>query len=550
MPRARKGSSARPECGFTFDDATCVERGEHFCVPRADHAQAFFEEILVHTKGRFARTKFLLASWQRDEIVRPLFGRVRWDVETQRYVRSYRIGWIELARKNGKSELLAGIALYLLCADGEESAEIYGAAKDRDQARKVFDVAMRMVQLSPVLSKRLTIKAHEKRIIDERTASYYETIAADAAGNLGHNPHGIIFDEVLTQPSADLWNALRTAMGTREQPLMIAATTAGNDPASFAKVQHDEYERVAEDPARAPHVFVCMRNMPADADPYDEKNWQFPNPALGDFLSVQSLRDEVAEAKADPAKENAFRQFRANQWVSQVTRWMPLHLWDAAANVQMVVEERLHGETAFGGLDLSATTDLTAWVLWLPEHHTALWRFWTPEAQVPFLDRHTGGRASVWVREGFLNVTEGDWIDYDAVHAQIERDKRDFRLVRVGYDQKEATATAQHMQRLELDIEPVYQGFSLSESLKELMRLVKSGQFCHGAHPVARWCADSVEVKRDDQDRIKIVKPDRGASGKRIDGIAAAANAINVWQHYEHEQRDSVYEERGMAVLG
>src|SRR5437870_8628787 len=273
MARTSSAAEPLPVCRRTHRGVSCRKRGDHFCKQRADHVQAFFAELLFHTKGRFSRLPFILADWQRDDIIRPLFGTVRWDPEIDRYVRLYRIAWIEIARKNGKSELLAGIALYLLCADDEEGAEIYGAAKDRDQARKVFDVAARMVQLSPVLSKRLVVKAHEKRIIDEKTASYYETVAADAKGNLGHNPHGIIFDEILTQPSPDLWNALRTAMGTREQPLLVAATTAGNDPASFAAKEHEFCVRVSEDASVDPTRFVYARNTPSDADPWDESNW-------------------------------------------------------------------------------------------------------------------------------------------------------------------------------------------------------------------------------------------------------------------------------------
>jgi len=206
--------------------------------------------------------------------------------------------------------MLAGIALYLLCADNEEGAEIYGAAMDRDQARKVYDVAARMVRLSPVLSKRLTVRDSAKRIVDEQTASYYEAIPADAGGNLGHNPHGIVFDEILTQKNGDLWDALRTGMGTRTQPLMVAATTPGNDPAGWCGQMHLEMERVAEDPERAPHILVFLRNLPMDSDPFDESNWAWPNPALGDFLSMQAIRDEAIEARNDPAKENAYRQFR------------------------------------------------------------------------------------------------------------------------------------------------------------------------------------------------------------------------------------------------
>jgi phage terminase large subunit-like protein len=551
--RGLSGSSRSPlpVCGFTFDGVSCTAAGDHFCVQRADHVQAFFEEILVHTKGRFARRPFILTRWQREEIVRPLFGQVRWDGEWEMYVRVFRVAWIELARKNGKSELLAGIALYLLCADGEESAEIYGAARDRDQARKVFDVAMRMVQLSPVLSKRLTVKAHEKRIVDERTGSYYETIAADAAGNLGHNPHGIIFDEVLTQRDGSLWHALRTAMGTRAQAMMVAATTAGDDPASFAAVEHAECERIAEQPHRAKHRFVYCRNTPKKADPWDERNWRHANPALGEFLSIESLREEAAEAKLDPAKENAFRQYRLNQWVQQTTRWMPLHLWDRCGG--LVVEEKLKGRRCVAGLDLASTTDLAAWVLLFPPdgagRFEVLWRFWTPEAQVKFLSSHTGGQAAVWVKQGLLRATEGDWIDYEGgIHPQIEADKQAFRIVKVGYDQKEATATAQFMQRLGLEVEPVTQGYGLSSGLKEIMRQVKSEGLNHGGHPVARWNADSAEVRQDDLERIKLVKPVRGTSGKRIDGIAALGNAVHVWLDLDGSET-SVYEERDLVVL-
>ncbi len=528
-------------CGFTFRDQSCNEYGPHLCVPRVVKVTGFFETILVHTKGRYARKPFILAPWQKDEILTPLFGVVEWDDEHGLYRRRYSIAWLEVARKNGKSELDAGVALYLTCADDEEGAEIYGCAGDRDQARKVYDVAERMVQLSPVLSKRLTVKSHAKRIIDERSGSYYEVIASDVGGNLGHNPHGIVFDEVLTQKDGGLWHALRTGMGARVQPLMLASTTAGNDPATFAAQQSQEMVRVSEDPDRAPHVFTYLRNTPKDADPWDEANWHYANPALGDFLSIKALRDEALEARNDPAKENAFRQFRLNQWVQQTTRWISLHIWDGCngplgkwdVSYQTIVRDKLKGAKAFAGLDLASTTDLASWSLWFPDTGHVLWRFWTPEAQIPFLDKHTGDRASVWVRQGWLTATPGDWIDYQSIHESIDQDTNEFDVLMVGYDQKEATATAQYMQGIELDISPVYQGFALSGSLKELMRLLKAGSFIHGGNPVARWNADSAEIKRNDEDKIKIVKPERQASGKRIDGIVALANAINVWQWWE-----------------
>ena len=546
-PRSRAGKA----CGYTFDRKTCTKKGPHYCEPRADRVVAFFGELLVHTKGRWARRAFVLEPWQEYEIIRPLFGEVVWSSEWQCYVRRYRIAYIILGRKNGKSEIVAGIALYMLVGDDEEAAEVYGAARDTKQARKVWEPAERMRTLSEELRSRLGVNKNEKRIFDLATGSYYEIVPADSLGELGSNPHCSIIDEVLSQRDDGFYNAQRTAMGTRVQPLLVLISTETNDPSGFGAHQIDEAEKVQGSPATLPHVFAYVRKtprndeeleriraqfpdsptLPVSCDPWDERNWRHANPALGSFLSLTALREEAMEAKDDPTKENAFRQFRLNQRVSQVTRWLPLHLWDSSGG--LIVPDKLKGRPCYGGLDLASTTDLAAWVLLFPDDVgglEVLWRFWTPEAQLQRLDAYTGGSASVWQREGLLEVTEGDWIDYSAIHSRIEADKALYRLAKVGYDPKEATATAQWMMGIGLDVEPVPQGYALSSSLKELMRLVKAGLLHHGGHPVARWHADSAEVRRSDEDHIKLVKPDRAAAKTRIDGIAAAATAIKVWQ--------------------
>jgi len=481
---------------------------------------------LVHTKGRWARKSFLLEDWQEHEIIRPLFGEVVWSTETRSYVRRYRIAYIILARKNGKSEIAAGIALYMLVGDDEEAAEVYGAARDTKQAKKVWEPAERMRTLSPDLSKRLGVNKNEKRIFDLSTGSYYEIVPADSLGELGSNPHCSIIDEVLSQRDDGFYNSQRTAQGTRDQPLLLLISTETNDPTSFGAHQIDEAERVQSDPASMPHIFAYVRKTPMEADPWDEANWYHANPALGQFLSLTSLREEAMEAKADPTKENAFRQFRLNQRVQQVTRWMPLHLWDATAG--LVDPDTLGGEPFYGGLDLASTTDLAAWVLYFPNTSEVLWRFWTPEAQLKTLDDHTGGQASVWARQGLLTATEGDWIDFEAIQSQMDADLSRFSCQGVGYDKWGAASVVQWLQRNDVDVTPVNQGYALSPALKELMRLVKAKSIHHGGHPVARWNADSAEVKRDDADNIKLVKPERGASGKRVDGIAALADALTV----------------------
>jgi phage terminase large subunit-like protein len=547
-----------PVCGRTFDGRTCRKRGDHLCKPRADHAIAFAQEICVHTKDRWARTAFILAPWQRDDIVTPLFGEVRWDTEWNAYVRRYRIAWIELARKNGKSELLAFVALYMLVADGVEGAEIYGCAMDKPQAHKVFDVAARMVKLSPVLSRRLRVIEHQARIVDENTGSYYEVVAADGMGNLGHNPSAVIFDEVLTQPNGDLWSAMRTGMGTRMQPLMIAATTAGNDPASFAKSEHDECVKIADNPARAPHRFVYLRNLPDDADPWDERNWFVFNPALGDFLSIEALREEAQEARNDPKRENAFRQYRLNQWVRQSTRWMPMHLYQLCAGTEAgepaALRAQLARRPAWGGLDLASKLDLTAWCLIVPDglddHVSALWRFWLPEAGVEFLDKHTDNRVTQWANAGWITVTPGEVIDYDTVYADIAEDCASLRVADISYDEWSGEPVRQAIEKqTKVTMYPVAQTYKgMTHGMTELMALTKSRGWSHHNNPVAAFCFDNVEVRSPsgEPDLIRPDKPERGKVGKRIDAVPTAAMAVSGWRLRGQKIRKS----SRMVVMG
>jgi phage terminase large subunit-like protein len=446
-----------PPCDRTFRKAVCGKRGPHYCAPRADRVVAFFPSYLCHTKGAHKRKPFVLRAWQEHEIIRPLFGEVLWSDEWGCYVRRYRIAYVVVARKNGKSELAAGILLYLLCADDEEAAEVYGAAKDTKQAGKVFEPAARMVELSSKLRPVVRHNKHSRRLIYERTASYYEIITADAKGELGHNPHGFCLDEVLSQPDGKLWEALETAVGARLQELLVCLTTETDDPHSFGADLIDEADRVMADPARAPHAFAFVRrlpktdealerlrevmgdhpDLPVSLDPFDEANWKWPNPGLDEFKSRDSMRRLALEAHNEPKKENGFRQLQCNQRVQQVTRFMPLHLWDAckgevAANPSWL-DDRLAGQPCVAGLDLSARFDLTAWAL-LFDNGWVRWRLWLPEAAIDELDPHLDGKLSLWAKQGWVTATDGDVIDYDRVYADIASDHDRFRIRRVVYD--------------------------------------------------------------------------------------------------------------------
>lgn len=524
----------------------CDETGEHLCLPRAIRACGFFDNVLVHTKGQFARKPFVLTDWQRNEIVGPLLGTVEYHAEAEAYRRRYRMGWIELARKNGKSELLAGLALYLLAFDGEEGAEIYGAAKDRDQARIIWDVASRMVQLSPTLNRRegLRVRNHDRRIVDARTGSFYAVLARDALGNLGLNPSAILFDEVIAQPDGRLWEAMRTAAGARTEPLMVAATTAGDDPSSFAAGEHAQCVKVADDPDRERHRFVFLRNTPIEADVFDEKVWHYANPALGDFLSIQALRDEANEARNDPTKENSFRQFRCNQWVSQSTRWMPMNLYrECTGDLWPTADwglNLLKGREVWCGLDLSAKLDLTSFCVFAPprgeEPGHAMWWHWLPEDSLPALNTSTSNKAQGWVKQGFLRLMPGGVIDYDLLCQDIVELLAPFKPREIVYDKWSGEYTRQLLEKAlgkrtaVIPNDPTYVGMTMP--MRELMALTVEHSWQHHANPVALFCFDSVEVKRavDNPDLLKPVKPERTPNQVRIDAVVTAALAVGGWR--------------------
>lgn len=552
---------ASEPCGYVLDDIECVEIGDHFCVPRANHAQAFFEELLVHTKGSYARKRFMLRPWQRDDIIRPLFGRVVWSDELQDYKRQYEIAWIEIARKNGKSELLAGIMLYLLVADGEESAEVFGVARNREQASLVFDVAAQMVRYSPVLAKRLKITAHKKRIFDEKTHSFYQVIAADAQSALGSNPSGVGADEILAWRDGGMWDSLRTGMGSgaRRQPLMAAATTAGNDPEGFAGLMHKEMERIAEDPDRSPHTFVYLRNVSVDADPWDEKHWADANPALGDFLSVEAMRKQALEARTNPISEMAFRQFRLNQWQNSTVRWMRMHDWDKCKGTVhrdgFATLAAFEGQECWFGLDLAARQDLTALCYLFPSADGVdlAWRFWASEAAVQRLDQLNSNRFTRFAKDGWLTITEGDVLDFERVYSDIEADARRFTILGGDADKWSSDPVIQEIESRTY----VNQIFSysndfthMSDGMHRLFEMVIEKELRHHDNPLARFCFDACEarVAKYDPDLIRPDKPNRTTAAKRIDAVPAAIMAVNAW-HTRGNDQYSLYETEDVLVL-
>lgn len=509
----------------------------------AQVAVNFFERLLVHSKGEWAGKPFRLQPWQRDQIIKPLFGWKRQDG-----TRKFRRAYIEVPRKNGKSTLSSGIALYLLFADGESGAEIYSAAADRDQASIVFDEARSMVDASAELSKRAQV--FKKAIIVPGTRSTYRVLSADAYTKHGLNAHGIIFDELHAQPTRDLWDVLTTSTGARRQPLTLAITTAGYDRESICYELHAYAEKVLKGIIADEEFFSYIAKADDDDDWMLPATWQKANPGLGVTVKVDYLEAEAKRAAQTPAYQNTFRRLHLNQWTSQETRWLPIEKWDKCD--RPITEKLLEGAVCYGGLDLASTSDIAAFVLDFPaepgepENHVWLPHFWIPKDNLIERARHDRVPYDAWARDGLVTVTEGNVIDYSIIIRDIEALGERFNIKEIAFDRWGAFQISQQLEGAGFTMVGFGQGFvSMSPPMKELLRLVLDGKLSHGANPVLRWMADNMVVS---SDAAGNVKPNKEKSREKIDGIVAGLMALDRAVRHGGAPK-SVYETRGVLML-
>jgi phage terminase large subunit-like protein len=508
---------------------------------QADLAVQFFK-ALRHTKGRWAGQPFTLLPWQ-ERIIRDLFGTLRPDGRRQ-----YRTAYIEIPRKAGKSTLAAAIGLYLLF-EGEPGAEVYSAAADRDQASIVFEQAKAMVEGSPELAR--FAETFRRSIAVPRLNATYKVLSADAPTKHGLNAHGIVFDELHAQPNRELWDVLTTSTGAREQPLVVAITTAGYDRESICYELHEYAAKVRDGVIEDPSFYPCIFAAGDDAEWDAEETWYQSNPSLGETVSVEFYESEARRAREMPAYQNTFRRLYLNQWTQQHTRWIDLHLWDDNSGV--VDENSMGSRECYGGLDLASVSDMTAWALVFPhaddpEMVDVLPRFWCPESKLHDSTNRYRDQYRQWAREGFLTVTPGDATDYSYVREQILRDAERFRVVDLNIDRLfQAHQLAMELENEGMAVFGMGQGFiSMATPVAEFHRRLLNRKINHGGNPILRWMADGVVVRQDPAGNLK---PDKANSQTKIDGIVATIMALDRHMRHMSGPRGSVYETRGLATV-
>lgn len=521
-----------------------MAKGSHYDKDAADFAVSFIEE-LCHTKGTWAGKKFELIDWQ-EQIIRDVFGTLK-----PNGYRQFNTAYIEVPKKNGKSELAAAVALLLLCGDGEQRAEIYGCAADRNQAKIVFDVAVDMVRYCPALAKRVKITESQKKIEYIPTRSVYQVLSADVANKHGFNTHGVIFDELHTQPNRKLYDVMVQGSGdARMQPLYFLITTAGNNTESICYEVHQKALDIIAG-RKIDHTFYpVIFGAEMDEDWTDPKVWKKANPSLGETIGIDKVEAACDSAKQNPGEENAFRQLRLNQWVKQSFRWMPMDKWDKCAFA--VNEDELEGRVCYGGLDLSSTTDITAFVLVFPPEsddgrYVILPYFWIPEECMDLRVRRDHVPYDLWERQGLLQTTEGNVIHYGFIEKFIERLGERFNIREIAFDRWGAVQMVQNLEGMDFTVVPMGQGFKdMSPPTKELMKLTLEEKLAHGGHPVLRWMMDNIFIRTDPAGNIK---PDKEKSTEKIDGAVATIMALDRAIRCGNDAATSVYDSRGLLFI-
>ena len=516
----------------------------HYDKEKADRAVKFIEN-LCHTKGKWAGKRFWLLPWQ-EQLIRDIFGIVKPDG-----YRQFRTAFVEICKKVGKSELAAAIALYLLYADNEPSAEVYGAAADRQQASIVFDVAKQMVEMSPALLKRSKIMGATKRIVNYGNAGYYQVLSAEVGGKHGFSVSGLVFDEIHTQPNRQLYDVLtKGSSDARQNPLHFIITTAGTDRHSIAYELHTKAIDILEGRRVDPTFYPVVYGLKDDEDWEDEANWYKVNPSLGYTVDIERLRDAYHEAKQNPADEITFRWLRMNQWVSSTTAWIPDQIYQRG-NEEIDLKS-LEGRDCYGGLDLSSTGDITAFVLMFPprneeEKYILLPFFWVPEETIPQRVKANSVPYDVWERQGYLMSTEGNVIHYDFIEKFIEELGEKYHILEIAFDRWGATQMVQDLEGMGFTVVPFGQGYSsMSAPTKEFYKILMEGNMVHGGHPVLRWMAGNVVIDTDPAGNIKVTK---ARSKEKIDGIVAAIMALDRCIRNQVQPQGSVYDERGILFL-
>lgn len=514
-----------------------LDMGRYFDRKAAMRAIHFIEK-LKHTKGEWAGQRFRLEPWQQF-VLWNIFGWKNADG-----TRRFRYAYIEIARKNGKTALSAGIGLYMLFADGESRPEVYSAATVKDQAKICFSDAVEIVKATD-LKNYLT--PYRNSIVYDLKGGMMKPLSSDYGTHDGLNPNYGIIDEFHAHKDSGMFDVIKSAFGARRQPLMFIITTAGFDKSGVCYAYRENVIKVLRGMNEGDSLFGIIYTLDDKSEWDDPKMWIKANPNLGVSLSADYLADQVKDAKNRPEAVRNVMTKNVNLWVDAERTWILDDAWMKCISATDPAD--LKGCACWGGLDLSNVSDITAYVLLFHENDRfqLLPHFWIPEEKMLEKIRKENINYDKWVAEGYVTVTPGNVIDYDFVKADILRIVADYDLRTSAYDRWNSSQTIIDLQNEGMECNPFGQGYgSMSAPTKEFEKLVLTEKIEHFGNPVLRWMLASTLVKTDPAGNIK---PDKEKSTQKIDGIVAAIMALGEWMTAQANDESNPYENRGLLTL-
>lgn len=524
-------------------------------IEKAERVRRFIETYCTYSKGEWAKQPFRLLPWQYEEIIKPLYGTIKQDG-----YRQYRTVYVEVPKKNGKTEICAALGLYMLTNDGEEGAEVYLAGADREQAGLMYQAASAMIRNNYDLERRLKCLDSRKRAIYPKKNSFMQVLSSESYTKHGLSPSCVIVDEIHAHPSDELWNVLTAGTDyARRQQVVLVITTAGiyDKNSIWWRLRSKAIQvkaGIAQDQRFLPVLYLAD---PEKDDPADEELWKRVNPSLGQIFTLDKIRNDYNEANQNPIDFQNFKRFRLNIPVKQLSKWMPMDAWDRCAGAVDV--EDLKGRSCYGGLDLASKFDLAAFVLVFPPEAEGnpcdiLCRAYCPEEGIISRSKTDRVHYDIWADQGHITATPGNVIDYAFIENDILQAAQDFQLKQIGFDSWNAQATATRIMT-ELNPSNDERGFQMvemrqgaktfNEPSKDLLVNVMQTKIRHGGNPVLRWCADNLYMRSDPNGNVA---PDKEKATEKIDLMVAL---IMAWgRAMFHEDEKSVYEQRGILRLG
>lgn len=497
-------------------------RGFLFSPEHGERVIRFVEGCCRHYKGEWARQRLVLEEWQK-KIIRIVFG---WF--NPNGTRRFRIAYIEIARKNGKSLLAAALGLYLLIADGEEGAEIYASATKLEQAEIVWADAVKMVERSPELREYL--RNFKNSIVCARTSSFFKPLAADSTKLDGLNPHGNVVDELHAHPERGLWDVLQSAMGARRSPLTLAITTAGTlDAESIGYEQHEYAQKVLDGEFEDDTYFAFIAAADPDEDPFTDVALEKANPNIDVSAKRDYLHAQAAKARRIPNALPEYLTKHLNVWTQQSKGWIALDVWRKCEPLpvdRLGREKELEGLECYGGLDLAEKLDLCALVLEFPRPNgetMTICRFWLPEERMHIYANKGQRFFEQWKRDGWLTCTPGAVVDHEYIQNEVIALSKIYKIKELAFDPWKANQTSIKLRDEGVQMVECRQGYrTYTEPVAEVEVSVVQGRLRHGNNPILRWCVSNAVIVRDPAGNQKL---DKSKSKGRIDGAVALAMA-------------------------